>query len=123
MAVSWEWKDNFGYIEQKNGGRVDLYQANCKLGCQIWHNDEKGEYIFNGFWGDTEHLKRCLGLNKNGRNIYSEDGIIEVVLDPTAEESMAIAKYFSKVGYRVVLTKDFKHSKACDESKNNKEGK
>lgn len=72
MSVNWKWNEKVGEIDvlQKHPHcddvvlKYDIYNANC-LGCFIYElSNEENEYIFEGFFGDESHMKKCLGLMK-----------------------------------------------------------
>lgn len=78
MSVNWSWKAKFGEIDltvktgEEKSFVLDLYYANC-LFCMIYESPEmkkEKQYQFIGFFGDEEHLKRCVGLSKEKDNMF-----------------------------------------------------
>ena len=110
MPVNWKWTQKMGVLTFKNSKgqkySVNLYKGNC-LGVLIYDYKEKDEngklcdmYEFIGFWNDKTHLKRNLGLQKNGSNeymnFYLDDGLCKLELNSFYDEVWDIAKLFSK---------------------------
>ncbi|MDE6947841.1 MAG: hypothetical protein K2P14_11710 [Anaeroplasmataceae bacterium] len=116
MSVNWNWKQKMGVMTLKQSTpntkdvrlKICIYQANC-LGALIREykdtETKKDMYYFWGFWNDTEHLKRCLGIVKGYDNIYADDWqIIEKIkLNTYYKDCLKIADCFTKVGVKVEL--------------------
>ena len=68
----WSWKDKCG--EMKMGDHsVNLYEGNAlMIMISEWTEEGSEKYQVCGFFGDKEHAKNCLGLNKGHENIYAD---------------------------------------------------
>lgn len=110
MAVTWDWKVKVGQLNYKDYV-LNIYSGGNCLAVQVWEGqDEKtgiDVYQFNGFWDDTEHLKRCLGLSKGYEDIYKTSGLQSVQFNTYWKESQyeicKMAKLFAKAGHKVEL--------------------
>lgn len=111
MSVRWNWKRKMGSFIAKNprGQKytINLYAGNC-LAVLLYEYkgaDGKDMYEFHGFFNDTIHIKRCLGLLKYTReekeNLYKD--AIKWKLNSYYPESMTIARAVAKSGGKVEL--------------------
>lgn len=97
MALNWLWKNKMGTMEYGDKGTNTLYAGNC-LGIEIWEDGESDSYQVVGFWNDEEHLKRMLGLSKDGMgyNVYQAQGLTKVRLNTFfAKDVKKITKHLS----------------------------
>lgn len=78
MALNWSWDERCGTATfiQSHPGEEDqeitttLYNGNC---CLIFLDEDEKEntYQLFSFWADENHMKSCLGLDKDDPiNIY-----------------------------------------------------
>lgn len=81
MALIWQWDKKVGTATVRSGNRefeLNLYQGNAFLiFISEFNEDGEDRYSMYTFFGDKEHAKNCLGLNKKkgfGENIFS-DGV------------------------------------------------
>ncbi len=111
MSVNWSWKHKMGSIQWKNeDGKkitVNVYQGNCLcVMVRTYKKEGKELYSFYGFFDDTNHLKRCIGLSKNYDgtiyNIYKGEWL-KWKLNTYYEQSFAIARQLVKAGFKVEL--------------------
>lgn len=121
MAVRWNWKEKMGEVQYKDPiepkkHKIDIYDGNCLM--VMIHNykqENQKMYQFMGFMSDINHLKRCIGLEKNydGKkdNIYL--GIWgKFKLNTYYKKTLTIAENLTKAGYKVELYyKEIKRSK------------
>lgn len=73
MALHWQWKDKCGEAslvqmhegEENRVFTLSLYTGNAYL-IMLHEREEEGEEVWSmfSFWGDKEHMKNMLGLNK-----------------------------------------------------------
>lgn len=147
MSVNWNWKNKIGEITLKQKGndgkintfKINMYGANC-LCALIYEYQKVNEethkkenwYDFYGYWLDTTHLKRCLGLVKHRDgtkdNIYKTDyeWFSKVKLNTyyfdkyTKNERLTMVKAFTQSGIKVELYyKEPKESKSHSTKKGN----
>ena len=108
MAVNWNWKQKMGELTladpQGQKYKINLYQGNCLCVLIYDFKEEKTNkamYTFYGFWGDTTHLKACLGLVGGKDNLYSHAKKIK--LNTFYKDNLKIAESFAKANIKVEL--------------------
>lgn len=113
MSLNWQWKeDKVGTWTEKQGDReytYNLYSGNALL-IMIAEWEEKGQdlYTVHGFFCDKDHMKNCLGLNKDYKqNIYS-DRLIKIELNadyrhtPFILQQLAKAKFDNPIEIKLI---------------------
>lgn len=76
MAITWHWSEQIGTWSFKdaitnNTIKTNLYKGNAYL-ISIHEYKKEGHDVYDvvNFWVDKDHMKNCLGLNKNTNFIY-----------------------------------------------------
>ncbi|MCR4661608.1 MAG: hypothetical protein K5765_06370 [Clostridia bacterium] len=112
MAITWNWRQDFGTIHFKNGKIFHLFGGENSLAVllYLYHNKtiDKDMFVFEKYWSDEESLERDLGLIENYdekiENMY-EDEIDHIELNTfyTELKVYRIAFLFSKAKFKVIL--------------------
>lgn len=104
MAVNWYWKDKAGQITFKSESGKYSYNiyagSNCMAVILYEYKDKetnKDMYIFQGFWDNLEHLKRCMGIiGKDKDNLYQDVIKLKLNIYYLPKEWQKIAELFAK---------------------------
>lgn len=84
MALTWNWDSKMGEViihdEIQNKDFVkNLYEGNAFLiFMNEWKEGDSDLYSLYSFFADEKHAKRCLGLEKDSTNIFT-DGAVKLI--------------------------------------------
>ena len=104
MAVNWYWKDKAGQITFKSKQGKYSYNIYAGANCmavilyEYKHKETKTNmYMFQGFWDNVEHLKRCMGIiGDNKDNLYKDAIKLKLNIYYLPKEWHKIAELFAK---------------------------
>lgn len=104
MSLNWNWKeDKVGTWTEKHGdmeNTYNLYSGNALLiMIAEWNEDGIDKYQVASFFCDKDHMKNCLGLNKDYKqNIYCES-LIKIELSAGYRNTPFILQQIAKAKF------------------------